>query len=1412
MFLRTQCDRELYLSLFKQKEECLKAGIPVPLKKARPGVQLITRSGQEFESEQYDELIRAIPDNVLSNQKGRAPIDPVKALEFVKAPSFILQPQIEPEDYRDFALANLGLTSTEKDCIPQMSGLKPDVLYIHKPLLDSFEILPNGSRCRVTESESRLAISVIDLKNVTEGNPSYAAEVCLYAFFFANWLAWKGGKLREQFFVSDQIYLWKHTEMPEFKRILGLRIGVTPESRIKALLQDLEEGLVDYAIYMPAVRKFFKEDIPRVVQLGDSRGWEAVNYHVNSRCGACDWLGNVNWLSGEDLEYYQKNPQHYCFYSADTSDHLCKMAGLSKGASQILHSNGHSRIVDLVGIAKTADVLKKHAILKRDRSQIAHRALALNTGTHSVENRIKIGGLARDLNAEFDIIVDFEAGSGLLTGVALRGLLLPPYKKEFILKDSTTARFKSLGEEAFVVQKDTEQAEWATLQGFINRLAMWIDQADQEFQVQGWADKKGKTKVKTQICFWEIRQYEELCNAFGRHLLKVLELNVKTQRALAWIFPAEELMERDEYLVPSIVFIRDIVDVSLRLPVKFANTLLDVAEYYHSPSMSPRRIDNYYREPLSNGIPRERIFEIWKSTTGTVRMYGNDASLMDATTKYGDILKAHAWALTSVTARLRKDLKGCLEGTAPALAISDFRGATGVAYDSKLWIQWAKVSAATSETEGKATLIANPERLESSYKAIILTRMLRDLGGRSYEFEVSEESTEAKLEEGGGYYVFGVVDQPEFLLLTPRKLGLSNENDSFYPLHKIIAVTLEIFDRVNRKAIISLRARWDGVQAVFDELFEKNLIPIDRLPIYLIEGLPYNDAETTARILRAVGNPSCDSVAPEALRAMGIKAAKKIPPGTGPVTPIARVLWEADQLVKADIRTKEEAESIVNFADKANGRGLNQSQQDAVRNCARKQLSVVWGPPGTGKTDTLVALLHAIVSEAQVNPRSRKILITGPNYRAVEELAGRLLNNLDNDEKLTADIFWVYSSSREPKIIPETKSHLVAKSLKLSDKEAYLVQESFIDKARITIVATTAHIIHKITEHISDSDQSPVQELFDFVVIDESSQVEVTLAIRPLSVLKTQGQLVVAGDHLQMPPITSLEPPKNAEHLVGSIQTYLLTRFKKIQTQDLLINYRSNKDLVEYAKTLRYPSELAADKETKHLQEIVSLTDVVDRLPTGLPKSQAYQELLLPERAVTALIHEDIVSSQANEVEAKFVAGLAYCLRHSMAKELNIGNASEDLTPFTDDEFFELGLGVVTPHKAQKSLVIRELQAIFTGTDPKQIFDAVDTVERFQGGQRQTIIVSFGVGDTDIIEGEEAFLLQMERTNVAVSRAQAKCIMIMPKTLAYHLPTDQKAAKTAKAIKSYIEEFCNNRLNVEIDSAGVLRSAEVRWH
>ena len=97
--------------------------------------------------------------------------------------------------------------------------------------------------------------------------------------------------------------MWRHIEMPRFTKIMGTKEGGDHAKRLSALQDDLEEGRVNYLIYMPSVRKFFVEDLPRVVEQGDQQGWASVEYHVNPRCSSCDWLGNRTWLSPEDRKH-----------------------------------------------------------------------------------------------------------------------------------------------------------------------------------------------------------------------------------------------------------------------------------------------------------------------------------------------------------------------------------------------------------------------------------------------------------------------------------------------------------------------------------------------------------------------------------------------------------------------------------------------------------------------------------------------------------------------------------------------------------------------------------------------------------------------------------------------------------------------------------------------------------------------------------------------------------------------------------------------------------------------------------------------------------------------------------------------------------------------------------------------------
>mgnify|MGYP003668455389 CR=1 FL=1 len=89
------------------------------------------------------------------------------------------------------------------------------------------------------------------------------------------------------------------------------------------------------------------------------------------------------------------------------------------------------------------------------------------------------------------------------------------------------------------------------------------------------------------------------------------------------------------------------------------------------------------------------------------------------------------------------------------------------------------------------------------------------------------------------------------------------------------------------------------------------------------------------------------------------------------------------------------------------------------------------------------------------------------------------------------------------------------------------------------------------------------------------------------------------------------------------------------------------------------------------------------------------------------------------------------------------------------------------------------------------IRDAVDTVERFQGQQRDIMIVSFALGDPDQIADEEEFLMSLNRFNVMASRARAKLIVLVSRQVVDHLANEVTVMRQSRLLKAFVEMFCN---------------------
>lgn len=1402
MFLRTKCDRELYLSLHEGSE--LEAnGMPVPLQ-ARPGIGVLQSAGRDFEDERNDALIRAFggrviyqPDKGGANKPVKAPLASLLG-KVTALPSIILQGKFEPSSYQNAVMANIGLQPGQVTQVPPIAGLIPDIIVVRQATADDEEVGPDGCRRPIdAATETRRALSIIDVKHTSEANPSYSAEVGLYALFLANWVADQG--LQSDYFVTIRSYLWTRFKQgqSELDYLMSGTSPATPDQYLDALIADSEDANLRF--YLPAVLHFFREDLLRVITVGDAsaNGWQNLEWHVDGRCSACDWLGHEKWANSKDKARIAAQPTHYCYPAARLSGHLSQIAGMTRGARKTLQINA---IQDTAGAASAPSAhpaFQQHSHLKKERSRIPARAQALISSATTVDNAAVLASLAPAPQLHVAITVNFDPSSGLLTGLSILG------RATAYIKGQSPRQFVP---KCFVVDQKTLADEWVALEGLLSTLSDMIDQAE------AFVRAAGRIPLTAQIAFWEQRQFEELCAAMGRHLPRVLSLTNRKTKALAWLFPADELIEKPDGAVsPCVVFVDEIVRRVVFAPTPHVITLFDTAETYYSGPGPVRQGDAFYREFLTNGIPRERIYEIWSNVT-TIKRGSVTVPRNTVIQEFGNALEKQCRALNSVVERLRTDFKGQLKANAPKLTLSIPQGARDVAFDSKLWVWWEELQYHTRKLESHQRLALDAEALEGNYEAIRLTNGQPTGMPNEYVFDVLPGSTEAKLDDNEGYLALGKEYYPGLPLQRGRDLissgapPYSGQSDTLLtPLWSALSVTLVSFDRAMRKAVLKL-TNWRDA-AFVPYLLANSAIDLLN-DIFITKGQgSFKWYETVKRILVAVGNPPIAVADNNAATAMGARPPR---PGSDPVTPLARVLWEADALHATSVLAATQAASVAAYAKTKHG--LNSSQTDAVAQAAEKGLTIIWGPPGTGKTQTLAGCIHGLVHDAVRREQPLKLLVAGPTYKAVEEIIGRVVEALDNDATCPAEVYVGYSSSKAPKAFSASFSHLRVESFNL-DQGNQETQDCLASLAKsdvVTIVATATMQAYKLAEWTYGRHVAPI---FDVVIVDESSQVQVTHAISPLATLKEDARLIIAGDHLQMPPIMALEPPKGAEYLVGSIQKYLLDRSfgSQIVPCPLEENYRSADDIVAYARTIGYRATLKASNAATALHLLAAVPTPASGFPGALPWSSLWPDILDPAKKVLTLLHDDDLSSQSNSFEAKIVAALIWCLRQTVSAELDGRGAVTHAAP-TPDQFWGQCIGIVTPHRAQRALVVRELRSIFPSDPPNLIDSAVDTVEKFQGGQRHTIVVTFGVGDADVIMGEEAFLMQLERTNVAISRAMAKCLVVMPMTLAGHVPQDKKALETGHAIKDYVDEFCNQEITGQITSVSTSKQAKLRYH
>ncbi len=459
---------------------------------------------------------------------------------------------------------------------------------------------------------------------------------------------------------------------------------------------------------------------------------------------------------------------------------------------------------------------------------------------------------------------------------------------------------------------------------------------------------------------------------------------------------------------------------------------------------------------------------------------------------------------------------------------------------------------------------------------------------------------------------------------------------------------------------------------------------------------------------------------------------------------------------------------------------FNERQAEAFARSFTDRTLLIWGPPGTGKTTVLAGIVLGWLERAWVANKPICIGVGSSNYNAIDkvlrdiwELIARRIERIGpptvatrivrirSDSAAPLNEPWVQNLSRG-ELVPVEIDRLLAKP-----SECLIVGGTWMQLAKLAKAASP--------------EGEPIARWFDLLILDEASQIKVTTAAAYYLLLKPTANVVHAGDHRQLGPIHGFPMREDGEGLFDCIFTFL-QRTHGLQPVALNQNYRTNREISDWPRERFYNSgyEAFVPRRRLDLTFPISRSGAPADWPESLPWSEVYYRILDPELPVVVVRYEAQTFTLSNPFEAQQVAALTHLYRLLLAEQDGQGLL---------DTFWKERLGIVTPHRAQMS-GIRNLIINVAGL-PRDQPPAVDTVDRFQGQERDVIIASYAVSDRDFVRSEEEFILDPRRFNVTLTRARSKFVMFISDALIEHLPSDAQLARDAAHLQLFVENYCS---------------------
>ncbi|KAK2598999.1 hypothetical protein QQS21_005533 [Conoideocrella luteorostrata] len=443
---------------------------------------------------------------------------------------------------------------------------------------------------------------------------------------------------------------------------------------------------------------------------------------------------------------------------------------------------------------------------------------------------------------------------------------------------------------------------------------------------------------------------------------------------------------------------------------------------------------------------------------------------------------------------------------------------------------------------------------------------------------------------------------------------------------------------------------------------------------------------------------------------------------------------------------------------------LDDSQKDAIRFAlASREIALIHGPPGTGKTHTLIELILQFIK------RKQRILVCGPSNISVDNIVERLsphkvpILRLGHPARLLPSVLnhsldVLTNTSEAGAIVKDVRAEMDSKQASIKKtksgkerREIYAdlreLRKEYRERERrcvSNLVAGSKVVL--ATLHGAGGFQLRNEE-FDVVIIDEASQaLEAQCWVPLLSARKA----VCAGDHLQLPPTIKSLNSKGSVKVQDektpiikgmSLETTLFDRLLALHgpaiKKMLTTQYRMHENIMRFPSDELYESKLvAADavkaRLLKDLEYDVQANEdttvpviFIDTQGGDFPEKNEDNDKENPKKGRTSLHSE----SKSNEMEAALV-------RQHVGQLVDAGVRPEDIA-------------VVTPYNAQLG-VLAPLKEKFPGIE-------LGSVDGFQGREKEAVLVSLVRSNSD---GEVGFLGEKRRLNVAMTRPKRSLTVI----------------------------------------------------